>query len=172
MQPFEQKMHSAQHQVEILLFTKYRMCEYTCFFRDLGRITQGTLSESEREKKGFWNIGSESWTLLSIWTRQVGAQGMLHKTSEDVVPLLSPFWLVINLAWGQLLSFHREPENLGSIWILERFTHSCCSTWAESRPLSCSLWKLFQSSDCRKLFELNTYQHKPARRNPKNPFTE
>lgn len=105
-----------------------------------------------KKKKGFWNTGSESLALLSIWTHQVGAQGMLHETSEDVVPLLSPFWLVINLAWGQLLSFHREPENLGSIWILERFTHSCCSTWAEARPLSCSLWTLFQISDCWALF--------------------
>lgn len=84
--------------------------------------------------------------------------------------------LIWSLAWSLLLPFHREPENLGSILILEGPADSCCTTWVDSRPLFCGLWKLLRSPNCtsdvERCFHSAFTQHKLAQDHPERLFTE
>lgn len=128
------------------------------------------------------STGPKSLGLLSVWhiLCHAGIQATLHYTTPLLTSSSSSFqsglWLIWSLAWSLLLPFHWEPENLGSILILEGPADSCCTSWAESRPLSCGLWKLLQSLNCTSdvqcCYCLALTQHKLAQDHPKSPFTE
>lgn len=127
-----------------------------------------------RNSEGHW-----VWAASVCGIYYVTLVSRLHYTAlmtSSSSSLRSGVRLIWSLAWSLLLPFHREPENLGSILILHGPADSCRTTWAESRPLSCGLWKLLQSPNCtsdvERCFHSALTQRKLAQDHPKSPFAE
>lgn len=136
---------------------------------------------SWKHSEFFWNsVVHWVWVPLVCGIYYVTLVSRLHYTtplttysSSSLQYGVRSIW---SLAWSLLLPFHREPENLGSILILEGPADSCCTTWAESRLLSFGLWKTLQSPNCtsdvERCFHSALTQHKLTQDHFKSPFME